>query len=738
MPVERHVTDPLVDELTFLYERGAMRIDALVTAGLRRGLDPRRANTPSARRGDATQAYRERQRVQVAAILDDLTKAGRQHGPTIVRQAYRAGGLAVDRTLGPGAAVEGRFGGVHARAVEAIAQNMTRALDAAAANVAQNVATVFARADALEGAIPVNGVGGLGFIGRRQDDLWRTHALEAVGQGLVAQDTRRQVSAHLRDRLIREGATDALTGFVTRTGARIPLDHYVSMVARTTTREAVSRGTVNRLDEGGRDLVTISSHPHKADECTPYDGRTFSLRGATPGYDVLDVLPPFHPNCLHVLTPAGADLDAWEAELSGAIREPVRQPVRPPEAATAPPRPSPGAPTPREAATAQNDLAPDEVAVLDRWRMSAHRPIVEGYNEQGIPATPEAQLFDRAARKLPTESGTVYRGINIDLRDSDGYRARKADDVLGVLRQDVGREIDWARPVSTSADDGNMEKLTLGPGARVVYRIESSRLRNVNAYGALREAWESERVILPGRYRVDRITVEEFPVRDAFASNYGGTESIAVVHMTDVTVDAPLKFAGLTDAAAPRLTAATSDRLEAQRIADLIASDPGTDAAGEWWAHLEATDRNALKAAARDRRKANAALNEALGPDLAKFIDRAWGKRERVRERLLSGELTIDDATNMAIDEWDAQDKRAEEAAIRKSLRERRAGSARARCPSCGRFKPRPSAVCQVCGDDPVPLGSDPNEFDREYGYYAADAKQRLASGYEADPFGGG
>lgn len=87
------------------------------------------------------------------------------------------------------------------------------------------------------------------------------------------------------------------------------------MAVITTTREATSRATVTRLGEHDQDLVTVSSHAHKADECTPYDGNTYSISGQTDGYEQLDVAPPFHPNCAHVLTPAAVSFDVWLAEL---------------------------------------------------------------------------------------------------------------------------------------------------------------------------------------------------------------------------------------------------------------------------------------------------------------------------------------------------------------------------------------------------------------------------------------
>lgn len=420
MPGAAHVTDPLVDELIGIYDRGILRLDGIVSAGLRRGLDPSRIGTPDQVRGDATHGYRVRQLGQARAVIEDLIAQTETHAPRAVAIAYRAGAISVDRRIGAGAKAAGTFGLANHRAVEAIAQNMTGAMTAAIERTGRNIATVFERADALEAGLPVRGIGGFPFIGRRVDDPWRAAALEQIGQGLVAGDTRRQVTAALMDRLVREGTADALTGYVARNGARIPLNAYAKMVARTTTREAVSRGTVDRLTESGLDLVTISSHPHNADECTPYDGNTFSLDGKTPGYDVLDELPPFHPNCLHVLTPAGEDLDAWEAELGTAISEP------PAAAAPPPPAPAPRAPrarapaappAPPAPAASSTPLRPDAVSVRDALHPT---PLARRLAEEGLDLVDQAHVIPPGLR---AETGRPVPIRAANLRSAAGQYA---------------------------------------------------------------------------------------------------------------------------------------------------------------------------------------------------------------------------------------------------------------------------------------------------------------------------
>lgn len=347
MPRERVPTDVAGDELVAIYARGRNRLAATIGSGLRRGLDARRLGTAEQLVGDATQAYRERQYRVALGIIDELEREGTRRLPLATRSAYASAIRAVDKVLvrgratGGSAGVEGRFGGVHERAIAVLAANGQASLERATGRARANVATVFERAAALDGALSPGGLPDVGaagrlFVGRRVDDAWRKVGLDVVGEGLVTLETRRQLTAELAARLVRDGVTDALTGYVDRAGRRWALDTYAEVVIRTTTREATSRATVERLTERGLDLVTVTSHPHVPDECSPYDGQTFSLSGKSTAFPRLDKLPPFHPRCRHVLSPSGANLDEFERELGLGPEPPppdpppVKPPPRPP------------------------------------------------------------------------------------------------------------------------------------------------------------------------------------------------------------------------------------------------------------------------------------------------------------------------------------------------------------------------------------------------------------------------
>lgn len=143
-------------------------------------------------------------------------------------------------------------------------------------------------------------------VGRRVDDILRSIALEQTAASIAAGEARLDLSDRLERALINAGATkvDGAVRLVPINGRNYQLDLYARMVARTTTREAATQGMANRLRANEIDLYTIADNSEACEICAEFIGNTYSLDGATPGYEVLDTLPPFHPSCRCVLTPA--------------------------------------------------------------------------------------------------------------------------------------------------------------------------------------------------------------------------------------------------------------------------------------------------------------------------------------------------------------------------------------------------------------------------------------------------
>lgn len=167
----------------------------------------------------------------------------------------------------------GAFAQVHQQAVAAAADEMLRVTDFAFAQ-----------------------------IGRRVGDVFRRVGVEEVAEGIAEGKARTEVSEAIKQRLIAEGKPF----FTDRLGRTWDLDRYSEMVARTTAREAATRGTINRLLEHNIELAQVSAH-NASDFCIYFENVIVSIGPEPdpvyPPISAIDGGPPFHPNCAHVLTP---------------------------------------------------------------------------------------------------------------------------------------------------------------------------------------------------------------------------------------------------------------------------------------------------------------------------------------------------------------------------------------------------------------------------------------------------
>lgn len=121
--------------------------------------------------------------------------------------------------------------------------------------------------------------------------------------GDTARDSRIKTSEQLAASLRQQG----ITGFVDKAGKRWKLDTYAEMFVRTKTREAVTQGAVTRYAAHGVTMVQISSHASSCQICEPLQGRVMRLDGQLEAVNGVNIyalqLPPFHPNCRHVVLP---------------------------------------------------------------------------------------------------------------------------------------------------------------------------------------------------------------------------------------------------------------------------------------------------------------------------------------------------------------------------------------------------------------------------------------------------
>jgi len=139
-------------------------------------------------------------------------------------------------------------------------------------------------------------------VGRQVADVFRRQGLQASHRAILGVEGSPDRAAR---RLARELRDRGQTAFIDKAGKRWRLETYARMAVRTTTREAVVQGQVNRLITHGVSLVRISSHASSCDVCGPYENRLIDLTGTLTVWEGEPVaagpLPPLHPNCRHTI-----------------------------------------------------------------------------------------------------------------------------------------------------------------------------------------------------------------------------------------------------------------------------------------------------------------------------------------------------------------------------------------------------------------------------------------------------
>jgi len=221
-------------------------------------------------------------RLQLSAVLAYLDQIGAETDPLarqLVAQAH-ADGAALANTdivrLGAqtGPVTESTFAAVNQEAVQTATDALIGRLDAARQTV-----------------------------GRTVDDVFRRQGLQQTARALLG--TEGSVPTASR-RMARQLASHGQTAFVDSAGRQWSLGRYSEMAVRTTTRQAVVAGQVNRLASHGINLVEVSAHASPCKICAPMEGRLIDLTGQMTEYRGQPVssdtpLPPFHPNCRHTI-----------------------------------------------------------------------------------------------------------------------------------------------------------------------------------------------------------------------------------------------------------------------------------------------------------------------------------------------------------------------------------------------------------------------------------------------------
>lgn len=152
------------------------------------------------------------------------------------------------------------------------------------------------------------------FVGRRVKDDLREISLDVIGQKIATGSSVQQAKSMLIDRILNQGIAFIKDGKeqISIKNKSYQLDKYAEMVARSTTREATNRGTLNQLTNLGYDLVQMSWHNSPCPICAQYEGRIYSISGNDSRFPPLEFAyssinsgghANIHPNCRHILSP---------------------------------------------------------------------------------------------------------------------------------------------------------------------------------------------------------------------------------------------------------------------------------------------------------------------------------------------------------------------------------------------------------------------------------------------------
>jgi len=140
---------------------------------------------------------------------------------------------------------------------------------------------------------------------------------KTIAEGMISGDTRRAVSDNILKSLRAKMENEQ---FISINGRDYRPDKYAELLARTRTREATSRGTINTALRYGVDLVEWDSHSEICEYCAQFAGRVYSISGTDKSFPQLKEMPPLHPNCKCVVIPVTKENIESRGQLDAIIK----------------------------------------------------------------------------------------------------------------------------------------------------------------------------------------------------------------------------------------------------------------------------------------------------------------------------------------------------------------------------------------------------------------------------------
>ena len=145
------------------------------------------------------------------------------------------------------------------------------------------------------------------YMDAAKDEALRQAGIKASAQKIATTSTIIDMQNSLEKELKSEGFMTVQYGSG-KNAHQVPVETYVAMVARSTTREAGNLARENQLTANGYDLVKMTEHYPTCAVCSALQGRVFSISGKDKRFRPLsDAFTGgyrnVHPNCRHAIGP---------------------------------------------------------------------------------------------------------------------------------------------------------------------------------------------------------------------------------------------------------------------------------------------------------------------------------------------------------------------------------------------------------------------------------------------------